>query len=75
MTPSMDMVWKVYRNGNEDAGLRYTGKWGLAESGDAEKKINSWYLLEPGRYDVEVYANGEPVSSQQREVSDCDEML
>jgi len=59
MNPDLDMVWKVYRNGDENAGLRYVGKWGLKTAGSAEKKINSWFLLEPGRYDVEVYGSGE----------------
>ncbi len=57
--PEMKTVWKVYRNGIEKPDLRYEGRWGLAANGGAEKKISSWFIMAPGRYDVEVYGDGE----------------
>lgn len=63
MSPEMNTVWKVYRDGNENVGLRYSGNWGLKSDGGAEKKIDSWYILASGHYRVEVYSNGELIGS------------
>jgi tetratricopeptide (TPR) repeat protein len=52
-------VWKVYFNGSEESGLRYDYNWDLADTGSAVKRIDSWWDLAPGRYDVEVYGDGE----------------
>ncbi len=61
--PDMETVWKVYVNGTEKPELRYVGNWGLAVAGSAVKKIDSWFVMTPGRYDVEVYGDGELLSS------------
>jgi tetratricopeptide (TPR) repeat protein len=72
--PWMQMVWKVYRNGVEKPDLRYTEKWNLQVNGAAEKKIDSWFVMAPGRYDVEVYGDGELLSTGTFEI-DTNETL
>lgn len=61
--PGMQTVWKVYRDGVEKPDLRYVGRWNLQVNGGAEKKIDSWFVMAPGRYDVEVYGDGELLST------------
>jgi len=68
--PEMKTVWKVYRNGSEQPDLRYEGSWGLATDGGAEKKISSWFVMVPGRYDVEVYGDGELLASGTFEIDE-----
>lgn len=67
--PGMQTVWKVYRDGVEKPDLRYVGKWDLQVNGGAEKKIDSWFVMAPGRYDVEVYGDGELLSTGTFEIS------
>lgn len=67
--PGMQIVWKVYHNGVEKPDLRYIEKWNLQTNGSAEKKINSWFVMAPGRYDVEVYGDGELLSTGTFEIS------
>ncbi len=59
MKPATEMVWKVYRDGSELPELRHTNQWKLDAAGAAEKQINSWFVLEPGHYDIQVYGNDE----------------
>ncbi len=63
MSPEINTVWKVYHDGSEKPDLRYAGNWGLKKDGGAEKKIDSWYILAAGHYEVEVYGNGELIGS------------
>ncbi len=63
------VVWKVRRNGVEDPGLRYADKWNLEEHGPVVRAINSWYLLLPGTYELEIYVNGELVQSGSFEIT------
>jgi hypothetical protein len=63
------VVWKVRRNGIEDPGLRYDDKWNLEESGPVVKRINSWYVLLPGLYELDIYVNGELLQSGSFEIS------
>lgn len=67
--PDMQTVWKVYHDGVEKPDLRYVGKWDLQVNGGAEKKIDSWFVMAPGRYDVEVYGDGELLSTGTFEIS------
>ena len=60
--PGMETVWKVYIDGAEKPELRYVEKWDLLATGSAVKKIDSWFVMAPGRYDVEVYGDGELLS-------------
>jgi hypothetical protein len=46
--------------------------WELKAAGSAEKKIDSWFVLEPGRYDVEVYVDGELLSTGAFEVDESE---
>ncbi|MCX7840779.1 MAG: Ig-like domain-containing protein, partial [Anaerolineae bacterium] len=70
----MQTVWKVYHNGNEKPDLRYEGRWNLQVNGGAEKKIDSWFVMKPGRYTVEVYGDGELLSTGTFEI-DTNEIL
>jgi tetratricopeptide (TPR) repeat protein len=70
MNSDMNVVWKVFHDGQEAVGLRYADKWNLEKDGPVVKKINSWYVLGPGHYDVEVYANGEMLASGGFDISD-----
>lgn len=70
MSREMFVVWKVLRDGNEESGLRYADKWTLDTEGDAVKKVNSWYVLRPGLYELEVYANGELLTTGSFVISD-----
>lgn len=63
MRKGMKLVWKVYIDGVEKADLRYEEEWTLGAEGNAEKKINSWFLLSSGLYDIEVYGDGELLSN------------
>ncbi|HZQ09095.1 MAG TPA: tetratricopeptide repeat protein, partial [Anaerolineae bacterium] len=63
------VIWKVRRNGVEDPGLRYADKWNLEQEGPVVRPINSWYLLLPGQYELEIYVNGELVQSGSFEIS------
>ena len=74
MNPNIYTVWKIYHDGKEDEGLRYAEPWPLEVSGKEQKGIDSWYVLKPGRYDVEVYGDGEWLSSGSFEV-DASETL
>jgi len=68
--PGMQTIWKVYHDGDEQLDLRYEDRWDLATDGGAEKRINSWFVLAPGRYDVEVYGNGELLASGTFEIDE-----
>jgi tetratricopeptide (TPR) repeat protein len=68
MRKDIHMVWKVYRDGKEQIGLRYAYPWELEESGAAQRLINSRTILRPGRYEVEVYGNGELMTTGAFEV-------
>lgn len=68
--PGMQTVWKVYHEGSEKPDLRYAGKWDLQTSGGAEKKIDSWFVMAPGRYEVEVYGDGELLSTGTFEIDE-----
>jgi tetratricopeptide (TPR) repeat protein len=68
--PEMETTYKVYRDGTEKPDLRYAGKWGLANTGGAEKKINSWFIMPAGRYDVEVYGDGELLTTGSFDIDD-----
>lgn len=68
MNPRIFTVWKVYHDGEEYGDLRYAEPWPLDVSGSEEKGIGSWFILEPGRYDVEVYGDGELLSAGSFEV-------
>lgn len=68
MNPNIFTVWKVYHDGEEYGDLRYAEPWPLEVSGSEQKGIDSWFVLEPGRYDVEVYGDGELLSSGSFEV-------
>ncbi len=61
--PETEMVWKIYLDGDEQTELRYEGKWGLETTGSATKEINSWFVMAPGLYDVQVYGDGEMLAS------------
>lgn len=63
------VVWKLYRDGSEELGLRYADKWNLDETGPVVKKLNSWYILSSGQYVLEVYVDGELVSAGSFEIS------
>jgi tetratricopeptide (TPR) repeat protein len=63
------VVWKVRHNGVEDTGLRYSDKWNLETDGPVVKRVNSWYVLLPGLYELEVYVNGEMVQTGSFEIS------
>ncbi len=68
--PGMQTVWKVYHEGSEKPNLRYAGKWDLQTSGGAEKKMDSWFVMAPGRYEVEVYGDGELLSTGTFEIDE-----
>ncbi|MCA1552984.1 MAG: FAD binding domain-containing protein, partial [Chloroflexi bacterium] len=51
-------VWKVFHNGREETGMRYDEPWTLSDEGTAQKKLNYRFIMLPGRYDVEIYAQG-----------------
>ncbi len=63
------VVWKVFRDGYEELGLRWADKWNLPDEGPVVKKVNSWYVLPPGQYDLEIYVDGELVSDGSFEIS------
>ncbi|MBI5878586.1 MAG: tetratricopeptide repeat protein [Chloroflexi bacterium] len=52
-------VWKIYHDGVDAFGLRYNENWNLVADGTAIKSVTQRYGLQNGRYDVELYGNGE----------------
>ncbi len=56
-------IWKVFYHGREETGMRYDEPWALDPDGNAEKKLNYRFILKPGHYDVELYGNGELLST------------
>lgn len=69
MSPDVEVVWKVFRDGNEEIGMRYADKWNLGTEGPVVKKVNSWYAPAPGHYEFEAYANGELLGTGSFEIS------
>ncbi len=63
MSRNLNTVWKVFYNGKDETGLRYVEPWVLDVDSSAEKKINSRLSLSAGHYDVEIYGDGELLSS------------
>ena len=59
MKPTIHTVFKVFRDGVEEPGLRYAYDWALAENSSAEKQIAGRLTLLPGEYRVEIYGDGE----------------
>lgn len=69
------VVWKVFRDGAEELGLRYFDKWNLQQDGPVVKRVNSWYVPSPGLYELEVYVNGDLVQSGAFTISTQSELL
>ncbi len=63
LSPDVQTVWKVFHDGVDSFGLRYSEPWKLAKDGGVVKSITQRYGLQDGRYDVEFYANGELLAS------------
>ncbi len=61
MQDGQDIIWKVYRDGEEDPSLRVVEEWLLGEAGGAEKAISYAYsrvfIFWSGEYTVEMYVN------------------
>lgn len=69
------VIWKVRHNGVEDPGLRYADKWNLEEHGPVVRRLNSWYVMLPGLYELEIYVNGELVQSGSFEISPQEQLV
>lgn len=63
MSPAIKLHWKIFADGDEQTRLRFEEDWSLQESGTAIRKLNSWYVLSDGLYEVEVYGNGKLLSN------------
>ncbi|TAH49136.1 MAG: hypothetical protein EYC68_18585 [Chloroflexota bacterium] len=63
MPAKMNLRWKVFHDGAEDLNLRFTEDWSLQQAGSAQRKIDSWFIMGAGTYDVEVYGNGQLLTS------------
>lgn len=63
LSPDVQTVWKVYHDGVDSFGLRYSEPWKLARDGGVIKSVTQRYGLQNGRYDVEFYASGELLAS------------
>jgi tetratricopeptide (TPR) repeat protein len=59
MKQSAHTVFKVFRDGYEEVGLRYAYDWALDVNSTAEKQISGRLTLQPGEYRVEIYGDGE----------------
>ncbi|MEP7198693.1 MAG: tetratricopeptide repeat protein, partial [Chloroflexota bacterium] len=70
MPKDLQTVWKVFRDGKEVTGLRYAEPWALDVNGEARKQINYRFILQAGRYDVEMYGNGSLLATGAFEVDE-----
>ena len=61
MLDGQEVLFKVYIDGEEDPSWRLAAPWNLGASGTAEKPLSLAYsdvfVLNPGQYTVEMYAN------------------
>ena len=69
MESGQDVVYRVYRNGNEQPSLRLRSEWELADLGNAYNRGISYaygnrFILGSGDYDVEMYIDYHLVESE-----------
>jgi tetratricopeptide (TPR) repeat protein len=56
MQPGQEVIWRVYRNGEEDLSLRWSEPWPLNQSGGARRQM-SFVFGGEGTYEVEMYVD------------------
>ncbi len=65
MAPGLKIHWKIFQDGAEETRLRFEEEWNLAQDGNAQRKLDSWYVLGNGLYEVEAYGGGKLLASGQ----------